>query len=463
MSVRVRFAPSNTGYLHMGGARTALFNYLFARHHDGEFLIRVEDTDEERSEEKYTDAILEAHEWLGMEPDEPPVFQSDRLERYREYVEQLLEQGDAYRDYSTEEEIEEARREAFERGDKTAHTRLWRDRDDHPDDRDYTVRIKAPLEGSLTIRDHVQGEVTVEAEELDDFVLLRSDGTPTYNFCVVVDDAAMEISHVIRGEDHLNNAFRQLYVYDALGYEPPEFAHLPMIEGLSKREGSRSVQSYRDEGYLAEAVNNYLARLGWSHGDQEIFAPEELVELFDLDQVGRSSSAFDEEKLTWVNGEWMKRLEDEELARRWTRFLEKAGYDVDVDDRLVDIVGEMHPRSETLSDMTEKAAYFFSDDLEREEEAVEEWLRGDAELEEMFERVIDELESLEAWTNDAIEEVLRGVCDEFGEGLGAIAQPTRVTLTGGTVSPSLFATVRLMGRARALARMRDGLEIIREQ
>jgi len=444
----------------MGGARTALFNYLFARHHDGDFLLRVEDTDEERSEEKYTEAILEAHDWLGMEPDEEPVFQTDRMDVYREKVETLLEQGDAYRDYSTEEEIEQARKEGFERGDKTAHTRLWRDRDDEPEDRPSVVRIKAPLEGALTIEDHVQGEVTVEAEELDDFVLMRSDETPTYNFCVVVDDAAMDISHVIRGKDHLNNTFRQLYVYDALGYEPPEFAHLPLIEGLSKRAGSRSVQDYRDDGYLAEAINNYLVRLGWSHGDQELFTADELYEYFDLEQVSRSSSEFDEDKLAWVNGEWMKQLDDEELAERWMPFLEREGYNVEVDDRMVGIVDEMQARADTLVEMTQKSGYFFSEQLERDEEAVDEWLTGG--LEEMFERLVEALESLDEWSNDAIEETIRGVCDEFDEGLGALAQPTRVAITGGTVSPSLFATVRLMGRERAMRRMRDALETIRE-
>ena len=461
MSVRVRFAPSNTGYLHMGGARTALFNYLFARHHDGDFLVRVEDTDRQRSKDKYTDAIMEAHAWLGMEPDEEPVFQSERTEIYRQRAEELLEAGDAYRDYSTEEEIEKAREEGFERGDKTAHTRLWRDRDDAPEDRDYVVRIKAPLEGSLTVEDHVQGEVTVEAEELDDFVILRSDGTPTYNFCVVIDDAEMDISHVIRGKDHLNNTFRQLYVYEALGLEPPEFAHLPLIEGLSKRKGSASVQDYRDEGFLSEAVINYLARLGWSHGDQEIFERQELIEYFDLDQVSPSSSEFDEDKLAWVNQQWMKRLDNETLAGRWVPFLEEAGYEVEVDDRLVGIVEAMHQRAETLVEMTENSSYFFVEDLERNADDVEEWLTPD--LAEMVAALIDRLEGLEEWAHDPIEEAVRGVCDDFDTGLGSLAQPTRVALTGGTVSPSLFVTIELMGRETAVERLGEALEIIEDR
>ncbi|MFB6375894.1 MAG: glutamate--tRNA ligase [Bradymonadaceae bacterium] len=461
MSVRVRFAPSPTGYLHIGNTRTALFNYLFARHHDGDFLLRIEDTDRERSDEKYTEAIFEAHEWLGLEPDEEPVYQSNRTDLYEEKAQELLEAGDAYRDYSTEEEIEQAREEGFERGDKTAHTRLWRDRDAEPVDRDYVVRIKAPLEGSLTIEDHVQGEVTVEASELDDFIILRSDGSPTYNFCVVVDDADMDISHVVRGEDHLNNAFRQLYVYDALGYEPPSFAHLPMIEGLSKREGSKSVQDYRDDGYLPEALNNYLARLGWSHGDQELFSIDELIEYFDLDRVGRTASEFDHDKLNWINSEWMKRLDNETLAERWAPYLREAGFEVEVDDRLAAIAGTMHHRAETLSEMTDKSGYFFTDDLERNDEDVDEYLTPDRE--EIFASLIERFEALDRWDHDAIEEAMRGVCDEFDVGLGAVAQPTRVALTGGTVSPSVFETVEVMGRDKTLSRFRDALEIIRQR
>ncbi len=461
MSVRVRFAPSNTGYLHLGGARTALFNYLFARHHDGDFLLRVEDTDQERSQEKYTDAILDAHEWLGMEPDEDVVFQSDRMDLYREKAEDLIESGDAYRDYSTEEEIEEARKEAFASGDKTAHTRLWRDRDDEPEDRDSVVRIKAPLEGSLTVEDHVQGEVTVDAEELDDFVILRSDGTPTYNFCVVVDDADMDITHVIRGKDHLNNTFRQLYVYDALGYEPPEFGHLPLISGLSKRKGSRSVQEYREDGYIREGLVNYLARLGWAHGDQELFSRDELVELFGLDGVNASSGEFDEDKLQWFNAEWLKKLEADELAERWATYLHKRDFEVELDERLVDITEVMRARGQTLGEMTEESDYFFKDEIERNEDDVEEWLTPD--ILEMFEELIEVLADLDDWDRGDIDTTIRDLCDRHGEGLGAIAQPVRVATTGGTSSPGLFETLAMLGRPRALNRLNEGLEIIRSR
>lgn len=273
MSVRVRFAPSNTGFLHMGNARTALFNYLYARHNDGTFILRIEDTDLERSEERYTDAILEAMEWMGMEADEGPFFQTKRMDSYKEKVDELLEKGLAYKCFASKEELEKRREEALASGgDLSSYSRIWRDRDDHPEGEPFVVRFKSPLEGELTINDMVQGEVTVSATELDDFIILRSDGSPTYNFTVVCDDVAMDITHVIRGDDHLNNAFRQLPVYQALGAEPPTFGHVPLVAGLSKRKGSTSVPEYRAQGYLREAVNNYLARLGWSHGDQELLS-----------------------------------------------------------------------------------------------------------------------------------------------------------------------------------------------
>jgi glutamyl-tRNA synthetase len=303
--------------------------------------------------------------------------------------------------------------------------------------------------------------VTVEAEELDDFVILRSDGTPTYNFCVVIDDHDMEISHVIRGKDHLNNTFRQLYVYEAFDWEPPEFAHLPLISGLSKRIGSKSVQDYRREGFLPEAINNYLARLGWSHGDQEIFSMEELIEYFDLDQVSRSSGEFDHEKLTWVNSEWMKRLEADELAARWIPYLEEAGLEAEVDDRTVGIVEAMHQRAKTLVEMTEKSSYFFADEIDRNDEDVDEWLTGD--IEELFADMTDALESTDQWDNDTIDDIVRGICDEYGEGLGAVAQPARVALTGGTSSPGLFTTIELMGQQKTVERMNEALEIIRNR
>lgn len=461
MSVRVRFAPSNTGTLHMGGARTALFNYLFARQRDGDFILRIEDTDEKRSREEYTEDILAAHEWLGYTPFEGPYFQSERKQIYRKKAEKLLEDGYAYKCFATEEELEEARKAGFERGDKTAHTRLWRDRDDHPEDRDYVLRIKTPLEGSVTIRDMVQGEVTVDAEELDDFVIMRSDGTPTYNFVVVVDDSLMEISHIIRGADHLNNAFRQIPVYRALGYEPPKFAHLPLIEGLSKRKGSRSVLEYRDDGFVSEAVNNYIARLGWSHGDQEIFSMDELVEYFNFEDVGRSSSEFDNEKLEWVNSQWLQRLEADTVAERWKPFIEEAGYSVGDWERLVEIADVMKQRADTLVELTRESSYFFAEDIDFNPEAVDEWL--EPELAPIFEQLVDEIREAGEWTPDEVESIYRGLCDEHDMGLGSIAQPSRVALTGDTASPGLFDTVYLIGRQRAVNRYEAVIDALRSR
>ncbi|MFW5966887.1 MAG: glutamate--tRNA ligase [Persicimonas sp.] len=459
MSVRVRFAPSNTGYLHMGNARTALFNYLYARHNDGTFILRIEDTDVERSEERYTDAIIESMNWLGMEPDEGPVFQSENVDRYKAKAEELLEKGLAYKCFATQEELEERRQEVLEQGgDLSSYSRIWRDRTDHPDDRPYVVRFKSPLEGELTIDDMVQGEVTVSATELDDFIILRSDGSPTYNFTVVVDDVSMDITHVIRGDDHLNNAFRQLPVYEALGAQPPRFGHVPLVAGLSKRKGSTSVPEYRQMGFLREAVNNYLARLGWSHGDQEIFSMDELIEYFSFDHVSKGASEFDLKKFEWVNAEWMKRLDPEELAERWAPFLREAGYDVEVDERLVDITDEMRDRARTLVKLTEESAYFFSDDVERDPDAVDEWLKG--EYAEAFAALVDELSSLDEWTKDGVEKVYRGIGDEYDLGLKHLAQPTRVALTGGTASPGVFATVYLMGRERAIERLTEGQQIM---
>jgi glutamyl-tRNA synthetase len=448
----------------MGGARTALFNYLFARHHEGTFVLRVEDTDLKRSKAEYTEAILEAMDWLGMPADEGPYFQTKRSAIYREKVDELLESGAAYKCFATEEELAEERKKAEEAGRVWQYARTWRDRDDHPEGQPYTVRIKAPLEGAFTIKDGVQGEVTVEAEELDDFIIMRSDGTPTYNFVVVVDDVLMEISHVIRGKDHLNNTFRQLVVYDALDAEPPEFAHLPLIAGLSKRKGSLSVQAYRQRGYLREGIINYICRLGWAHGDQEIFSMDELVELFTLDGVGRSSGQFDDDKFAWVNGQWMQKLGDRDLAKRWQPFLEEKGYNAasyaDLY-RLASIVAEMKKRAQTLVEMAEISHYFFSGEFSYDEEAAEKWLVP-SRL-DLFGDLRDELASLDEWDGDGIESVFRGLCDTHDLGLGKVAQPTRVALTGSTASPGLFVTTKLVGRDETLERLDRAISYIEER
>lgn len=460
MSVRLRFAPSNTGFLHMGNARTALFNYLYARHHKGTFILRIEDTDLERSKPEYTDAILEAMDWMGMKADEGPIFQTDRMDIYREKVDELLAKGAAYKCFASKEELDERRQQAIASGsDLSAASRIWRDRDDHPADQPFVVRFKSPLSGELTIDDMVQGKVTVSASELDDFVILRSDGSPTYNFTVVVDDMLMKITHVVRGDDHLNNAFRQLPVYHALGAEPPRFGHLALVSGLSKRKGSTSVPEYRQQGFLREAVNNYLARLGWSHGDQEIFSMDELIEYFTFDHVGKSASEFDIKKFLWVNAEWMKRLAPEELAERWLPFLHEAGFRVEAGPRLTEIAAQMNARARTLVEMTENAAFFFSDSIQYDEAAAQKWLI--AEYAPVFDDLIAELSALEDWAPNPIEAIYRGICEKHDLGLKHLAQPTRVCLTGGTSSPGVFETVALVERDRALRRLKAGLEVMK--
>ena len=460
MSVRVRFAPSNTGRLHLGNVRTALFNYLFARNQDGTFILRIEDTDRARSRDEFTEAIIDALEWLGMSPDEGPYFQTDRMDLYAPQVEKLLSAQKAYRCYCTPEELEAQRKEAIAEGRKPKYSGKCRHRADQPEDQPHTVRIKMPESGQIAIDDLVQGEVTVDVEELDDFIILRSDGTPTYNFVVVVDDAAMEISHVIRGDDHLNNTFRQIPVYQALGHEPPKFAHLPLIDGLSKRGGSASIQDYRVQGYLAEAVNNYLSRLGWSHGDQEIFSPDELVEYFGFDSVGRSPSTFDRDKLDWVNSEWMKRLDPKELARRWRPFLERRSYEAD-EDYLSAVTELMRDRASTLAELTDESSYFFSDDFEYDETAVDKWMNPS--IQPALEALIEGLDELADWDSDSIGAVYRSTGDEYDLGLAKLAQPTRISLTGSTSSPSVFDLVATFDKGEALERLGRGLKLLAEQ
>lgn len=463
MSVRVRFAPSPTGYLHMGGARTALFNYLYAKNKGGTFILRVEDTDRERSKPEYTDVIIDAMAWLGMTADEGPFFQSQRTELYVEKVNELLESGHAYKCFCTPEELEADREKALAEGRKQMYSRVWRDRTDHPEDQPYVVRIKAPLQGAIIVEDMVQGTVRVTADELDDFIILRSDGNPTYNFVVVVDDADMKITHVIRGSDHLNNTFRQIPVYQALGYDIPTFGHLPLVDGLSKRKGSMSVQAYRDLGYLPEAVNNYISRLGWSHGDQEIFSMDELIEYFGFDHVGRSSGAFDDDKFEWVNGEWMKRLDNKDLAERWLPYLTQAGYDVaSVDDNLVNIVSVMKERARTLVEMAKISHYFFTDDVTLDEAAATKWLKP--ALAPVFEDIVKNLTALSESNFDAdtIKAVYAELCTQHDVKLGKLAQPTRVAATGNTTSPGLFETLQFIGRENSLKRLQKALDFMKQ-
>jgi len=460
--VRTRFAPSPTGYLHIGGARTALFNWLFARHNGGTFVLRIEDTDVERSTEESIEAILDGMRWLGLDWDEGPFLQSRLFELYRSHAEKLYESGAAYRCWCTPEELKQRREQALREGRPPGYDGRCRDRDDAPGG-PWALRFRIP-EGTTVVDDLVKGRVVFENSAMEDLVIQRSDGTPTYNFCVVIDDATMEITHVIRGDDHINNTPKQILIYEALGYAVPEFAHLPMILGsdksrLSKRHGATSVTAYRDEGILPHALLNYLARLGWSHGDQEIFSMEELIKEFSLDAVGSSSGVFNPEKLVWLNQHYMKEAGADELARLLVPFLEARGVDgAGEDPRLPAIVRTLQERSKTLAEMAEGALFFFRDRVEYEPKAARKFLAP--EKAPLFAGLIEALGALDEFSEEAIEGLFHEIMEKEGLKLGHLAQPVRVALTGGTVSPGIFETLSAMGRTLALARLRDALAFI---
>lgn len=459
---RVRFAPSPTGNLHIGGARTALFNWLYARHTGGKFLLRIEDTDIARSTEESLQAIMEALEWLGLDHDEPPVRQTARQDEHVRLAQELLDKGLAYRCYCTAEELEQMREDARARGDQPRYDRRWRDSEETPPaDAPFSVRFKMPINGELTITDQVLGDVTVGNQELDDLVILRSDGTPTYNFVVVCDDAHMGITHVIRGQDHLRNSFRQTYIYRALGFEPPTFAHLPLVDGLSKRKGSSGVQDYRDRGFLKEALINYIARLGWSHGDQELFTIEELIKHFDVVNVQRGSSSYDEKKMLWVNSEWIKRLPAEDLAARLLPFLQANGIEASVDDRMCFMVDQLRPRANTLVDMANAARFAYLAPTEYNEKAVAKWLSADSKP--AIDELITQLQALESWEVETISDVVSGIVKSQGVKFMKVGQPIRVALAGDTQSPSIAETIWIVGQSESVDRLRKILPMFSAQ
>lgn len=460
MEVRTRFAPSPTGYLHIGGARTALFNWLFARHHKGRFILRIEDTDVARSTEESTRAILEGMEWLGLIWDEGPYLQSKRFDLYREHAVKLLKEGKAYRCYCTPEELEVRRKKALQMGIPPRYDRRCRERKDRPN-LPFAIRFKTPSVGTTIVKDHIKGQVTFENSEIDDLIILRSDGTPTYNLCVVVDDASMGITHVIRGDDHLNNTPKQLLLYEALGYPAPEFAHLPMILGsdktrLSKRHGATSVMAYKEMGYLPEALVNYLARLGWSYGDQEIFSVDELIERFSLDGVSKSSGVFNPEKLLWLNAHYIKEGKPDVIAYLLTPFLEARGYKAD--ERLPRIVKTLQERAKTLVEMADMTEFYFQE-VHYDEDSARRFLTPD--MVGIFQGLVKRLEGLDPFTEDGIQGIFQGIMKERGLKLATIAQPVRVALTGGTVSPGIFEMIEAMGKERAITRLRGALDYIK--
>jgi len=461
MSVVTRFAPSPTGFLHIGGARTALFNWLYARHHGGTFRLRIEDTDRQRSTKDAIQAILDGLKWLGLEWDDEVVYQSARAERHSEVAYALLEQGMAYHCYASQAELEEMREQQRAAGKPIKYDGRWRDRDpaEAPDDVTPCIRIKMPQEGETKIADAVQGEVTVGNEQLDDMVLLRADGSPTYMLSVVVDDHDMGVTHVIRGDDHLTNAFRQFQLYRAMDWEPPVFAHIPLIHGpdgakMSKRHGAVGLETYRDRGYLPEALRNYLLRLGWGHGDLEIVSTEQAVELFDLDGVGKSAARFDFDKLDNFNGHYLRQADDTRLTDLMQPRLEaELNRELTGDERSRLLAGMdgLKQRAKTLQDLSENARFY----VERPKQftgKAEKQL--DAEARGRLGELLARLDKLQSWNQDLLESEARDYCEANDLKLGKVAQPLRAALTGSTVSPGIFEVMEVLGREETLARLR---------
>jgi glutamyl-tRNA synthetase len=462
MTVRTRFAPSPTGYLHIGGARTALFNRLFAKHNKGNFVLRIEDTDVARSTPESINAILDGMKWLNLDWDEGPFFQSKRFAIYREHTQRLLGKGLAYRCWCTPDELAERRKKALAEGRPPGYDRRCRDRPDTPEG-PFAVRFKVPP-GVTTFDDLVKGSITFDHTEIEDFVILRSDGTPTYNLCVVVDDSTMEISHVIRGDDHIANTPKQILLARTLGYPVPAFAHLPMILGsdrtrLSKRHGATSVMAYRDMGYLSHALVNYLARPGWSYGDQEIFTPDELVEKFSLEAVGKSSGIFNPEKLLWLNHHYIKESAPEGLIEPLLPILESMGIKAEGDPRLPAIIKTLQERARTLEEMAKAGLFYFKVEIEYDKKAAEKFLTSDKV--EVLETLVEKLSGLEPFTEQNVEEAFNAILDEKGLKLGPVAQPVRVALTGGTVSPGIFETVSALGNAKTVERLKKAISYIK--
>ena len=456
MTVRTRFAPSPTGFLHIGGLRTALFCWLYARRHAGQFVLRIEDTDLERSTGAAIQQILDGMEWAGLEHDEGPFYQTKRFDRYREVIGELLASGNAYRCYCSKDELAQLRAEQMARGEKPRYDGRWRDRTDSRPGVAPVVRFKNPLAGEVLVDDVVHGRVIFQNAELDDLIIARSDGSPTYNFCVVVDDMDMRITHVIRGDDHLNNTPRQMNMLLALGHRPPIYAHLPMILGpdgtkLSKRHGAVSVLEYRDEGFLPEAVLNYLARLGWSHGDQEFFSVEEMIRLFDIADVNKSAAAFDVEKLSWLNQQHMMRAPAARIVPVLRWHLNREGIETNDEAQLEQIVLSQRERAKTVREMALNSVFFFRAPAAYDDKAVRKHVT--VEVLALLGEASSELGQLANWSAPAIHGVISGLAAARGVSLGKLAQPIRLAVCGGTVSPPIDATLAILGKSEALSRL----------
>ena len=463
MTVKTRFAPSPTGYLHIGGARTALFSWLYARRHGGRFVLRIEDTDLERSTPESVNAILEGMTWLGLEYDEGPFYQTERFPKYREVVQRLLDEGNAYQCYCTKEELEAMREEQAARNEKPRYDGRCRHRTEPREGVDPVVRFKNPLDGEVVVDDRVRGKVIFRNAELDDLIIARSDGSPTYNLTVVVDDLEMGINHVIRGDDHLNNTPRQINIMHALGEQAPAYAHIPMILGedgkrLSKRHGAVSVMQYRDEGYLPEALLNYLVRLGWSHGDQEVFSLDEMIRLFDIEDINHSASTFNPSKLLWLNQQYIKDSDPAHVAHHLSPHLGALGVDPSEGPELVEVVKANQERAKTLVEMAENSVFFYRDFDQFDEKAAKKNLRP--VVLEPLRDLRGRLEALADWSDEAIHGVVNDVAEAHELKMGKVAQPLRVAVSGGPVSPPIDVTVRLLGKEKTLARIDMALDYI---
>ena len=460
--IRVRFAPSNTGHLHIGGARTALFNWFFAKHHAGTAILRIEDTDRQRSTEEYYDAILKAFDWLGLEWDEGPYRQSRRMELYKEAADKLLLSGAAYRCTCTPDEVNAMRERARAEGKTPKYDGTCRDRYDKDPNVPFCLRLRAPDVGETIVDDILTGEVVFENSQLDDMVIVRTDGTPTYNFCVAIDDIDMKITHVIRGNDHLSNTPKQLLVYQALEETTPKFAHISMILGsdkkrLSKRHGADSVLEYKERGFLPEALINYLVRLGWSHGDQEIFSKEEIVENFTLENLNKSAAIFNPEKLLWLNQEYIKSADGDVLVDSLDEGLRKQGLSPDILSHRTreGIVDELRTRSNTLVDMIEGARFFFENEVDFDEKAALKFLTSESSG--LMLKLRNELSKIDTFSSENVKSAFHRVMEEEAVKLGKLAQPVRVAITGGTISPGIFETLSLLGKDRSLHRLDEAL------
>jgi len=467
MNIKTRFAPSPTGYLHIGGARTALFSWLFARHHGGKFVLRIEDTDRERSTQESVDAILCGMEWLGMDYDEGPYYQTQRFDRYQEVITQLLDEGKAYRCYCTKDELDALRAEQQKNKQKPRYDGRYRDYSGPiPSGIEPVIRFKNPLEGEVVINDQVLGQVVINNRELDDLIIARSDGTPTYNLTVVVDDLDMGISHVIRGDDHINNTPRQINLLHAIGGEIPIYAHLPMILGndgkrMSKRHGAVSVSAYAEEGYLPDALLNYLVRLGWSHKDQEIFSIDEMISLFSLENVNKSAAAFDLDKLQWLNQHYIKHSDDHSVAAWLSQAFTRKNIIHENSQKLTKVANLQKDRFTTINELTEKSEYFFLDELPAyDESSVKKHFKSATA--DLLTEICTGFQQINDWKAENIQSVIDQYIESSGLKLGKVAPPIRIAATGSTNSPSIDITLELIGQSLVIKRLQAAIEFIKQ-